>query len=59
MKNIKKVNYEIFDIQRGEVKVEDYHLNYIPLMITGYYSLYKNTSKVSLETILKRVLKMR
>ena len=33
MKNIKKVNYEIFDIQRGEVKVEDYHLNYIPLIL--------------------------
>ena len=52
MKIIKKVNYEIFDIQRGEIQVEDYHLNYIPLIITGYYSLYKNTRKVSLETIL-------
>lgn len=55
MKSMKKIINEIFDVQRGEIKAENYDYNTTALMLIGYYCVSKSSNKVNLESILNSI----
>lgn len=52
--NVKKVMYEVLEIQRGSVEVSDLDSSTAALLLLGYCSVVKVSEKINLEEILNR-----
>ena len=55
MKNVKKVIYEVLEIQRGTVEVEDLDSSTAVMLLLGYYSNNNISDNVNLDVILNSI----